>query len=227
MLVIFDLDGTLLNTIADLGEACNHALSACGLPTHRREEYPRLVGNGVKKLIERALPKVCREQGEMIDSAGQMLTTQQWVDRVAEVFIPYYDEHNCDYTTPYDGISELLDTLKSRGYRLAVASNKYQVATEKIVGHFFPNVFDVVLGERVGVPRKPDEQIVRDIEGVVGECASLYVGDSLVDRDTARNACVPFVACSWGFVSRDVLANAEIQTIIDRPQELLKVKTEE
>ena len=212
-LVIFDLDGTLLNTIDDLGYACNHALEACGFPTHAIEEYPRLVGNGVNKLIERALPE------------GQK--DEETVLRVRAHFVPYYNAHNCDYTRPYDGIPELLESLKARGCMLAVASNKYQAATEKIVSHFFPGVFDVVLGEREGVPRKPDPQIVRDIEAklqrdqVPGTYSVLYVGDSLVDQATAANAGAPFVACSWGFVAREKLEEAGCERIIDNPMELL------
>ena len=212
-LVIFDLDGTLLNTINDLGYACNHALEACGFPTHTIEEYPRLVGNGVNKLIERALPE------------GQK--DEETVLRVRAHFVPYYNAHNCDYTRPYDGIPELLESLKARGCMLAVASNKYQAATEKIVSHFFPGVFDVVLGEREGVPRKPDPQIVRDIEAklqrdkVPSTYSVLYVGDSLVDQATAANAGVPFVACSWGFVAREKLVEAGCEHIIDSPRELL------
>ena len=212
-LVIFDLDGTLLNTIDDLGYACNHALEACGFPTHAIEEYPRLVGNGVNKLIERALPE------------GQK--DEETVLRVRAHFVPYYNAHNCDFTRPYDGIPELLESLKARGCMLAVASNKYQAATEKIVSHFFPGVFDVVLGEREGVPRKPDPQIVRDIEAklqrdkVPSTYSVLYVGDSLVDQATAANAGVPFVACSWGFVAREKLAEAGCERIIDNPMELL------
>lgn len=212
-LVIFDLDGTLLNTIDDLGYACNHALAACGFPTHAIEEYPRLVGNGVNKLIERALPE------------GQK--DEETVLRVRAHFVPYYNAHNCDFTRPYDGIPELLESLKNRGCMLAVASNKYQAATEKIVSHFFPGVFDVVLGEREGVPRKPDPQIVRDIEAklqrdeVPSTYSVLYVGDSLVDQATAANAGVPFVACSWGFVAREKLVEAGCEHIIDSPRELL------
>ena len=212
-LVIFDLDGTLLNTIDDLGYACNHALEACGFPTHAIEEYPRLVGNGVNKLIERALPE------------GQK--DEETVLRVRAHFVPYYNAHNCDFTRPYDGIPELLESLKARGCMLAVASNKYQAATEKIVSHFFPGVFDVVLGEREGVPRKPDPQIVRDIEAklqrdkVPSTYSVLYVGDSLVDQATAANAGVPFVACSWGFVAREKLVEAGCEHIIDSPRELL------
>lgn len=210
MIIIFDLDGTLLNTIDDLGHACNHALSHAGFPTHPIEEYPRMVGNGISNLIRRALPQSER--------------TEETVLRVREFFVPYYNEHNCDYTRPYDGIHDVLKTLKAQGHLLAVASNKYQAATEKIVRHFFPGVFDVVFGEREGIPRKPDPQIVRDIISKLSpqntQLSTLYIGDSLVDRDTAENAKVPFIACSWGFVPRSQLIEANIPHIIDRPEEL-------
>ena len=218
MIIIFDLDGTLLNTIDDLGYACNYALSRCGFPTHSIEEYPRMVGNGINNLIRRALPQT--EQ------------TEENILRVREHFVPYYDAHNCDYTRPYEGIPELLNTLKAQGHRLAVASNKYQAATEKIVSHFFPGIFDVILGERDGIPRKPNPQIVYDIEKILSSLSAndlstlseavLYLGDSLVDRDTAANAGVPFIACSWGFVSRQALTEAGVTRLIDQPQELLR-----
>ncbi len=210
MIIIFDLDGTLLNTIDDLGHACNHALSHAGFPTHPIEEYPRMVGNGISNLIRRALPETER--------------TEETVLRVREFFVPYYDTHNCDYTRPYDGIHDVLKTLKEQGHLLAVASNKYQAATEKIVRHFFSGVFDVVFGEREGIPRKPDPQIVRDIISKLStlntQLSTLYIGDSLVDRDTAENAKVPLIACSWGFVPRSQLIEANIPHIIDSPHEL-------
>ena len=215
--VIFDLDGTLLNTIDDLGRACNHALEQTGFPTHPAESYPVKVGNGINNLIRRALPETER--------------TEENIMRVRHFFVPYYDEHNCDFTHPYEGIPEVLAALKAQGCRLAVASNKYQAATEKIVNRFFPGVFDVILGEREGIERKPNPQIVFDIINALNECGersldvrcdTLYVGDSLVDRDTAGNAGVPFVACSWGFVPRQQLAEAGIATIVDRPEEILR-----
>lgn len=211
MIVIFDLDGTLLNTIDDLGYACNYALEHTGFPTHQIENYPRMVGNGINNLIRRALPESKR--------------TEENIWRVREYFVPYYNEHNCDYTRPYEGIPEVLKMLKAQGHLLAVASNKYQAATEKIVSHFFPGVFDVILGEREGIPRKPDPQIVKDIMAQLNDQMSnapmvLYIGDSLVDRDTAENAHVPFVACSWGFVSRDALIKAGVARIVDVPAEI-------
>ena len=211
MILIFDLDGTLLNTIDDLGYACNYALAQTGFPTHPIEAYPAMVGNGISNLIRRALPEAERND--------------ETVARLREFFVPYYNEHNCDQTRPYDGIPQLLSTLRAKGHTLAVASNKYQAATEKIVRHFFPDTFDCILGERYGIPRKPDPQIVADILNAVASKASLplYIGDSLVDRDTALNARVPFVACSWGFVPRERLIEAGVTTLIDRPGELLSL----
>lgn len=217
MIIIFDLDGTLLNTIDDLGYACNHALSQAGLPTHRIEDYPRMVGNGINNLIRRALPEDQRTEEEVL--------------RVRAFFVPYYNAHNTDFTRPYEGMPEVLHALKAQGHQLAVASNKYQAATEHIVAHFFPGIFDVVLGEREGTERKPNPQIVRDIQDSLArknevsdavEKETLYIGDSLVDRDTALNAGVPFVACSWGFVPREQLVAAGITRIADQPKDILK-----
>ena len=211
MIVIFDLDGTLLNTIDDLGYACNYALEQTGYPTFPIEEYPAKVGNGINNLIRRALPETER--------------TEENILRVRAHFVPYYNAHNCDFTRPYKGIPELLATLKAQGHLLAVASNKYQAATEKIVEHFFPSLFDVVFGEREGIERKPNPQIVYDIVSKLSplnaKCSSLYIGDSLVDRDTAQNAHVPFVACSWGFVPRETLLRAGVTRIIDSPEEVI------
>ena len=211
MIIIFDLDGTLINTIDDLGQACNHALSACGFPTHKIEDYPRLVGNGINKLIERALPEKLRQE--------------ETVMQVREYFVPYYDEHNCDYTRPYEGIPQLLKTLKEQGHYLAVASNKYQVATEKIVAQLFPGIFDIVLGERENIARKPDPQIIYDILSTLNTQLSttncLYIGDSLVDAQTAKAANLPFVACTWGFCTREQLLIVTPDHMVNHPLEIL------
>ena len=219
MLIIFDLDGTLINTIDDLGQACNHALSACGFPTHKIEDYPKLVGNGINRLIERALPEEHRNETTVL--------------RLREYFVPYYDAHNCDLTRPYDGIPELLQSLKAAGHTLAVASNKYQAATEKIVAHFFPGTFDVVLGERIGVPRKPDPQIVYDILSLLHPVSSsilkeeleevLSIGDSLVDAETAHAAKATLVLCTWGFCTEQQLRTAQPKYMIQHPSELLNI----
>ena len=123
-LVIFDLDGTLLNTIADLAQSTNHALAVLGYPTHEEQEYNFMVGNGINKLFERALPATER--------------TEENIMRVRKGFIPYYDQHNADKSRPYPGIPELLAELQAKGLQLAVASNKYQAATEKLIAHYFP-----------------------------------------------------------------------------------------
>ena len=218
MTIIFDLDGTLLNTIDDLGYACNYALDKTGYPTFPIEDYPAKVGNGINNLIRRALPESER--------------TEENILRVRSHFVPYYDAHNCDCTRPYEGISEVLATLKAQGHHLAVASNKYQTATEQIVNHFFPGIFDVILGEREGIERKPNPQIVFDIldrlrlteyrPAAPDRVQTLYLGDSLVDFETAKNAHVPFVACSWGFVAREKLVEAGIAHIIDTPNDFVK-----
>lgn len=204
--IIFDLDGTLLNTIDDLGYACNYALEQVGYPTHPIHAYPAMVGDGINNLIRRALPETER--------------TEENILRVREYFVPYYNAHNCDYTRPYEGMAEVLSTLKAQGYQLAVASNKYQAATEKIVNHFFPHVFDVILGEREGIERKPCPQIVSDIRAQLpGE--ALYVGDSLVDYQTAINAGLPFIGCSWGFVARERLEAAGVSHIVNQAKDIL------
>ena len=219
MIIIFDLDGTLLNTIDDLSYACNYALERTGYPTYPIEAYPAKVGNGINNLIRRALPETER--------------TEENVLRVREYFVPYYNEHNCDYTRPYEGIPVVLTALKAQGHQLAVASNKYQAATEKIVAHFFPGVFDVILGEREGIERKPNPQIVYDIidrlrltedrPATPDRVQTIYIGDSLVDYETAKNAKVPFAACSWGLVARERLVEAGIAHIIDKPEEIIKL----
>lgn len=190
-LVIFDLDGTLLNTIADLAQSTNHALAALGYPTHEESAYNFMVGNGINKLFERALP-----EGEK---------TEENVLRVRKEFIPYYDVHNADKSRPYPGMPELLNLLQEEGMQLAVASNKYQSATEKLIAHYFPSIrFTAVLGQREGVNVKPDPSIVHEIIGIANVTREevLYVGDSGVDMQTAANAGVTACGVTWGFRPR-------------------------
>ena len=169
-LAIFDLDGTLLNTIGDLAVSCNAVLALRGLPQHSYEDYCRFVGNGIMRLVERALPEALR--------------TPYTVDAVRRDFVAYYLAHIDEHTLPYEGIPELLDELQRRGVRLAVASNKFQAGTEKLVGLFFPGVtFAAVLGQRPGVPLKPSPAVVEEILARTGTAREevLYVGDSGVD----------------------------------------------
>lgn len=210
-LVIFDLDGTLLNTIADLAVSTNQALRRLGYPEHPTEAYRFFVGNGINKLFERALPEPAR--------------TEEQVLRVRSLFVPYYNEHNADFSTPYPGIPEVLHTLQDQGRMLAVASNKYQLATEKLIAHYFPTLrFVKVLGQREGIPVKPDPTIVHDIlrETGVEPKDVLYVGDSGVDMQTALNAGVDAVGVSWGFRPRTELEPLHPLAIIDRAEDLLK-----
>ena len=209
-LIIFDLDGTLLNTIADLASATNHALAANGYPQHATEEYRFFVGNGINKLFERALP-----DGEK---------TETNVLRIRQSFIPYYDVHCADLTRPYPGIPELLNTLQKKGIQIAVASNKYQRATGKLIPHFFPDIrFTAILGQREGIPRKPDPQIVHEIIKLAGVQPEdvLYVGDSNVDMQTALHAKVDGIGVTWGFRPRTELEEGHPYAIIDKASDLL------
>ncbi len=208
-LVIFDLDGTLLNTIADLTVAVNHALEQCGYPVHTVDEIRSFVGNGIGKLLERALPVGKRSQEQL--------------PLLREHFFLYYDAHNADLTAPYPGIVELLQRLQDRGVLLAVASNKYQQATEKLVAHYFPGLhFARVCGQRDGFPIKPDPMVVTDILSSLNICNAdvLYVGDSDVDMQTAINANVDAVAVSWGFRPRTELESYHPLAVIDSAEEL-------
>lgn len=209
-LVIFDLDGTLLNTIADLAQSTNHALSRLGYPVHDTDAYRMMVGNGIDKLFERALPE------------GEKTEANVW--RMRQEFVPYYDLHNADRSRPYPGIPELLADLQKRGVLLAVASNKYQSAAEKLVAHYFPDIhFAVVFGQREGVPSKPDPAVVFDILRLTGVAPAdvLYVGDSGVDMQTARNAGVAVCGVTWGFRPRAELEAFHPDFLADTPDGII------
>lgn len=211
-LVIFDLDGTLLNTIDDLGEATNAALARHGFPVHPAASYPMMVGNGVRKLVERALPAEYRDEAV--------------VNRVLASFREYYDTHLCVHTAPYEGIPGLLAQLASRGVAVAVASNKYESAVERLMSHYFPDVaFAAVCGQVEGVPVKPDPSIVFRILGEhpTPKSEVLYCGDSAVDIETARRACVESCGVSWGFRSVRELSGAYADHIVSDPADILSL----
>lgn len=210
-LVIFDLDGTLLNTIADLAHSTNHALRQNGFPTHEVNEYNFFVGNGINKLFERALP-----EGEK---------TEENILKVRAEFLKHYDQHNTDRSVPYPGIPELLAQLQGRGIKLAVASNKYQAATHKLIAHFFPDIqFSEVLGQREGVKTKPDPRIVNEIVERTGlsKEETLYVGDSDVDMQTAINSGVAACGVTWGFRPRAELEKYAPDHIAEKAEDILK-----
>lgn len=209
-LVIFDLDGTLLNTISDLGEAANHALSRAGFPTHSLSSYPYFVGNGVRKLLERVAPEDARDD--------------QTIDQLREYFKEYYNLHMADQTLPYPGIIDLLENLADHGIKLAVASNKYDSAVKSLIDHFFPNIeWAAVEGQKPDVPVKPDPSIVFDILSKVPtpKADVLYVGDSGVDIETARRACVTSCGVTWGFRPESELKKHYAENIVSSPEEIL------
>ncbi|WP_347282283.1 HAD-IA family hydrolase [uncultured Alistipes sp.] len=211
-LAIFDLDGTLLDTIGDLAVACNASLALRGLPQHSYDEYCGFVGNGIMRLVERALPEPLR--------------SPENVALMRADFVRYYTEHIDTYTKPYPGISELLSELVRRGVRLAVASNKFQAGTEKLVRLFFPQIpFDPVFGQRTGVALKPDPAVVEEIlarTGIARE-RTLYIGDSGIDIETAKAAGVRSAGVAWGFRTRTELEQAGADHIVDRAEELLGI----
>lgn len=209
-LAIFDLDGTLLDTLADLAGATNYALSQLGYPTHETDAYRTFVGNGINKLFERALP-----QGEQ---------TEVNVLKMRSLFVPYYDEHNADLSTPYTGIPSVLESLQNEGMKIAVASNKYQAATAKLIAQYFPNIsFEAVFGQRTDVPTKPNPAVVEEIINLSGISKEdvVYIGDSSVDMQTGTNAGVATIGVSWGFRPRTELESFHPDFIADTREELL------
>ena len=211
-LVILDLDGTLLNTIEDLGQAANYALEKHGFATHTIASYPYFVGNGVRRLITRVLPEDHRDDAT--------------VDTLLKDFKEYYDQHLTDCTKPYAGIREVLEQLRDSDVMLAVASNKYHSAVVRIIDHFFGDLDWVsVKGQTEGMNVKPDPSIVFAIlaDAQVPKAQVLYVGDSGVDMETARRACIDSVGVTWGFRPEKELVESYADYIINSPAEILKL----
>ena len=210
-LVIFDLDGTLVDTIADLGTAVNVALEMRNLPLHTLEEYRKMVGNGVRKLVQRAMPE-------------QLQGDEKLLDALLADFMSYYIEHIDDKSAPYPGVPELLAELAAAGFKLAVASNKFQSGAEKLVGRLFPQVpFVAVCGGGDGRPLKPDPAVIRLICDAAGEPLeqAVLVGDSGTDMATARAAGIPAFAVTWGFRPEDARKAAD--RIADTAAELREI----
>ena len=211
---IFDLDGTLLDTLGDLAASVNFALRAHGMPEHSHDDVRRFVGNGVRKLMERAIP----------DGAGNPCFNETFA-----TFRQHYMAHSLDTTRPYEGISEALETLKARGCHLAVVSNKMMAATQELCHHFFPDTIEVAIGEdeAAGIRRKPAPDTVfaalRQLNDIslTSKSSAVYVGDSDVDILTAHNAGIPCISVLWGFRDRDFLLSHGAQTFIAHPAELL------
>lgn len=211
-LAIFDLDGTLLDTIGDLAASCDAVMQMNGLPQHTTDEYRQMVGRGILRLVEAAIPEHMR--------------SPEYVEKVRRDFVAYYLDHIDLHTHPYNGIPELIDAMTERDVKIAVASNKFQAGTERLIRSFFPDVeFVAVLGQRVGVPLKPDPQIDLEIIEVAGVKPSetLHIGDSGVDMQTAHAVGVRAVGVTWGFRSREELVESGADVIIDHPEEILNL----
>lgn len=210
---IFDLDGTLLDTLDDLAASVNYALRTHGMPEHSLDDVRRFVGNGVRKLMERAVP----------DGADNPL-----FDETFATFRQYYMAHSLDTTRPYEGIPETLAALKARGCHLAVVSNKMMAATQELCHHFFPDTIEVAIGEdeAAGIRRKPaPDTVFAALKALgVGKEDAAYVGDSDVDILTACNAGIPCISVLWGFRDRDFLISHGAQTFITHPAELLTIE---
>lgn len=208
---IFDLDGTLLNTITDLYLSCNAALQAFGLPPRSLEEVTRFVGNGVRLLMERAIP-----QGAL----------HPRFDEIFEAFRTHYSAHHLDHTAPYPEVMATLQTLKQKGCGLAVVSNKYDEATKDLCSHFFGDIIDVAVGEREGVQKKPAPDTVFEVLRVLDadKATAVYVGDSDVDVQTAANAGLPCISVLWGFRDQAFLERSGARCFIRSMSEILSVK---
>ena len=209
--IIFDLDGTLLNTIEDLANACNYALTTLGYKTHEVEKYKTFVGNGRYKLVERMLPEDRRDMDN--------------IEKSLQLFDTYYEKHMIDMTKPYDGIMEMLDSLINRGINIAVVSNKPHEFTTEVVKNYFGDRFKVVYGHKKNTKEKPDPWAVLEVieEFNVNKDECLYIGDSEIDINTAKNAGVKSVGVEWGFRGKGELEAAGANYIVNKPEQILEI----
>ena len=208
---IFDLDGTLLNTLGDLCDSVNCAVMRRGFPAVTEEQTRQRAGNGVRKLVERCIPENKR--------------TEAMVDACLDDFRTAYNERMMNRTQPYDGILPLLKALKKAGVSVGVLSNKYDLAAKGLIRHYFgTDLFKVVLGQRGHIPAKPDPAIVYEILHLTGitPADALYIGDSGVDMQTARRSGITSIGVSWGFRPRQELTENGACHIVDRPEEIIR-----
>ena len=211
-LIVFDLDGTLINSLEDLADSANHILTRHGFPTHPVDAYRYFVGDGVRKLIERILPPEERNDAQ--------------IEQCQQEFVEYYKVHMEDKTAVYEGITELLKALKVRGLKIAVATNKVHSAVAPLMEKYFPEIqFDSMIGQREGVPVKPNPHIMFDILKETGcePIEALHVGDTATDMQLAHNAGVTPVGVLWGYRPLEELQEARARYIIEHPLELLEI----
>ena len=205
--VIFDMDGTVLNTLDDLAASVNYVLTRYGMPVHCTEDYRRYFGNGIRYALQCAVPKGTEESA---------------IDQMIPVFREHYNAHCLDKTRPYDGIQELMKALRDRGYKLAIVSNKIDSAVKELNAKFFSDYVDVAIGEREGIRRKPaPDTVVQALEELKSaKHEAVYIGDSEVDLQTAANAGLPCISVLWGFREKDFLTEQGAAVFVNTPQEI-------
>lgn len=206
--VIFDMDGTILNTLEDLKNATNYSLRQFNMPERTLEEVRMFVGNGIRKLVERAVP------------SG---TSAKKIDEVLDVFLKYYEVHSADNTSSYPGIHELVEKLKAAGIKTAVSTNKADAPAQELGKEYFNGIFDLIVGQRDGLRTKPAPDSVNEILKILNiqKKDAVYVGDSDVDVQTAANSGLDFIGVSWGFRGRKFLQEKGAKNIVDSADEIL------
>lgn len=208
--IVFDMDGTVLNTLDDLTMSMNFVMTEFGFPTHSVEEYRSAFGNGVRYALEKTAPHG---------------TPSDVIDKMIPIFKKHYDAHCLDNTRPYDGIIPLMKQLKKRGFRMAIVSNKIDSAVKELNEKFFSDVVDVAIGERAGIKRKPAPDMVFLALDELGASIddAVYVGDSEVDLKTAQNSSLPCVSVLWGFRDKDYIKEIGGETFAESPHDLLDI----
>jgi len=209
-IAIFDMDGTILNTLTDIANAVNHTLAEFDMPQHTTDEIRMFVGNGLRKLAERSVPP------ETDPETFERFFTRQ---------VSYYGEHSSETTAPYEGINDVIANLKERGVITAVVSNKADFAVQKLAKEFFDGLFDYAIGEHTGFAPKPAPDMVNEIltRSGIDRSDAVYIGDSDVDLMTARNSGMDCIAVSWGFRNESFLAEHGAEVIASKPEDLLEL----
>ena len=208
--IIFDMDGTVLNTLDDLTDSVNHVLSLYQMPLRSREEYRLFFGNGIRYALTRAVPEN---------------TPDSLINEMISAFKTYYDRHCLDQTRPYDGVPELMSELKKNGYKMAIVSNKIDSAVKELNDRFFSEYVDVAIGEKAGIKRKPAPDTVLAALDELGSKkeAAVYIGDSEVDLQTALNSELPCISVLWGFRDKDFLISKGASVFAETPEEVYDI----
>ena len=208
--VIFDMDGTVLNTLEDLTVSVNYVLSKFNMPDHSEEEYRKFFGNGIKYALKCAVTEE---------------TPEEVIEEMLPIFREHYNEHCHDRTKPYDGIIELMSMLRANGYKMAIVSNKIDSAVKELNDRFFSEYVDVAIGEKPGIKRKPAPDTVLAALDELGSKkeAAVYIGDSEVDLQTALNSELPCISVLWGFRDKDFLISKGASVFAETPEEVYDI----